>query len=97
MIFSLLSIRSLGANREKPVVLLHQLVNQHVAHQSIAGAGEVHVIALAQARLYPLANGSGAAHARPPVPECAAIFERDLPLDLDHFIHMRKRLGGVPR
>src|ERR1700722_16389095 len=48
MIVSLLSIRSLGANREKPIVLIHQLLNQHVGNQAIARASEVHVIALAQ-------------------------------------------------
>src|SRR5271155_3057861 len=74
MIVSLLSIRSLGANREKPIVLLHQLVHQHVGNQPIAPPCKVHVVALAQASLHPLANGSRTAHARPPIPKCAAVF-----------------------
>src|SRR5579864_3217926 len=49
MIRSLLSIGSFGARREKPVVLRHQLLDQHVADQTIARAGKVHVVSLAQA------------------------------------------------
>src|ERR1017187_1151262 len=99
MILSLLSIRSLGANREKPVVLLQQFLDQHVANQAIARAGEVHIVALAQARLYPFANRSRTAHSAPPVPECAAVFECDLTLDVDHIIQVRERqtAGPIPQ
>src|SRR5690349_8409829 len=68
---SLLSIRSLHAHGEKLVVLSHQFVEQHAADQAISGAGEVHVVALAEPGLHPLANRSRAAHARAPIPKCA--------------------------
>src|SRR5450631_2810076 len=97
MIRALLSIGSIGADREKPGVLGHQLLHQHVGDQAIAGACEVYVVSLAQAGLHPLANGTGAAHSHAPVPECAAGFSSDLTLDLDHVIQMRERQPAATR
>src|SRR5579864_396919 len=72
---SLLSIRSLRAHGEEPVVLGHQLGKEHVAHHAIAGACQVRVVALSEAGLHPLAHGPGAAHASAPVPKRAAGFK----------------------
>src|SRR5579863_6036277 len=86
----LLTVASFRANGEKAIVLCHEFVKEHATGQAIAGAGQMRIIALPEPGLYPLPDGSGPAHGRPPVPEGAAVGFSHVALDLDHLVQVWK-------